>query len=126
MKRPPLSSSFIIFFENCRPFTKFRKILFGITIGVVLVVLYLGPEFFIISGTEMLRCVGGIKFMFPYIFGHVVNNAQFALYKTMTQEQWIFLLIYIVAAYPLYLANKKISGFLVDKLLFSEREYKDE
>ena len=119
-------SGFIIFFENCRPFTKFRKILFGITIGVVLVVLYLGPEFFIISGTEMLRCVGGIRNMFPYIFGHVASNAQFALYKTMTQEQWIFLLIYIVAAYPIYLANKKISSFLVDKLLFSEREYKDE
>ena len=53
-------------------------------------------------------------------------NAQFALYNTMSLEQGIFLAVYAVLAYPIYLGNKKLTGWLVDRLLFSPREFKDE
>ena len=121
-------AGFVIFFENCRPFTKFRKILFGCTLAFVLLVLYLIPEFFIVSGTDMLKYAANNKIanIFIYEVNHLGPNAQFALYRTMNTEQWVFLLIFTVLSYPLYLGNKKLTGFVLDKLLFSEREFKDE
>ena len=64
--------------------------------------------------------------IFIYEVNHLGPNAQFALYRTMNTEQWVFLLIFTVLSYPLYLGNKKLTGFVLDKLLFSEREFKDE
>ena len=118
----------IVFFENCRPFTKYRVVLFSITIGVILLVLYLIPEFFIISGTDMLKYGADAKLTnIPvYMINHMGANAQFGLYRTMTMEQAIVLLVYAVGAYPLYLLNKKAVGWVLDKLLFSPREFKDE
>ena len=118
----------IVFFENCRPFTKYRIVLFSITIGVILLVLYLIPEFFIISGTDMLKYGADAKLTnIPvYMINHMSVNAQFGLYRTMTTEQAIVLLVYAVGAYPLYLLNKKAIGWVLDKLLFSPREFKDE
>lgn len=121
-------SGIIIFFENCRPFTKFRKVLFGCTIGLMLLVLYLIPEFFIVSGTDMLKYAAGSKIIniFTYEINHLGPNAQFMFYRTMNLEQGLFLLGFAVISYPLYLLNKKVTGFLVDRLLFSNREFKDE
>ena len=119
-------AGFVIFFESCRPFTKFRKILFSVTLGVVLVVLYLGPEYFIISGTEMLANTGGVLNIPYYAITHVPSNAVLALYRTMNLEQLLFLVSYIVLAYPLYLLNTKYVSKLVDVLLFNKREYLDE
>jgi hypothetical protein len=121
-------AGFIVFFENCRPFTKFRKILFGCTLGLVLLVLYLIPEFFIVSGTDMLKYGADSRLIniFVYEINHLGPNAQFALYRTMNLEQAIFLAVFAVAAYPIYLGNKKLTGWVVDKLLFSPREFKDE
>ena len=64
--------------------------------------------------------------IFVYEINHLGPNAQFALYSTMTLEQGIFLGVYAILAYPIYLLNKKAFGWLVDKLLFSPREFKDE
>ena len=119
-------SGFIIFFENCRPFTKFRKILFGLTLGIVLIVLYLSPEFFIISGTDMLKETGGFLKIFPYVFAHIWPNMCLKLYSTMSLEQILFLVGYILVAYPIYLFTMKFTKKIVDVLLFSKREYLDE
>lgn len=116
----------VIFFENCRPFTKFRKILYPVIVGIILFVLYLIPEFFIVSGTEMLGHVGGIKYMFSYIFSHMGANATLALYRTMTIEQAMFLFGYLLLAYPIYLFNRKYVGALVDHLFFTNRKYNEE
>ncbi len=119
-------SGFIIFFENCRPFTKFRKVLFGLTLGIVLIVLYLSPEFFIISGTDMLKEAGGFLKIFPYVFSHIWPNMCLKLYSTMSLEQILFLVGYILVAYPIYLFTMKFTKKIVDALLFSKREYLDE
>lgn len=121
-------AGFIVFFENCRPFTRFRKILFVGILVLVLLVLYLIPEFFIISGTDMLKYGANSKVgdIIPYMIRHMGANAQLALYRTMDLEQAIFLLVYVVGAYPLYLLNKKVVGWVLDRLLFSNREFKDE
>ena len=119
-------SGFIIFFRNCRPFTTFRKILYICTLGLVLLILYLSPEFFIISGTDMLKEAGGIANIFPYIFNHIAHNATLGLFRTMSLEQVLVLVVYTVIAIPLYLLNEKAFGALVEVLLFSPREFKDE
>ena len=120
-------SGFIIFFNNCRPFTKFRKVLFVATLILVILILYLAPEFFIISGTEMLEAVGKSVFnIFPYIFSHIARNATLGLFRTMNLEQVIFVGAYALIAYPLYLLNEKFNGLLLDKTMFSKREFKDE
>lgn len=119
-------AGFIIFFRNCRPFTTFRKFLFFIILMVVLLVLLLAPEFFIISGTDMLAKAGGVSNLFPYIFNHIIPNASLALFRTMTLEQICFFGGYILLAVPLYFFNEKIVGQLVEFLLFSKREFKDE
>ena len=119
-------SGFIIFFFNCRPFTKFRKILFGVTLFMVLLVLYLTPEFFIISGKEMLKAAGGPVGIFPYIFSHMGRNATLGLFRTMTLEQIIFVVVYVLASYPLYLLNEKFVGKFLELTIFAKREFKDE
>ena len=119
-------SGFIIFFKNCQPFTKFRKILFVAILLLVLLVLYLAPEFFIISGTDMLQAVGGIQNVPSYMINHFAPNAVFSLYRTMTIEQIVFIGVYALIAYPLYLLINKYGGILLDKTMFSKREFKDE
>lgn len=119
-------SGFVIFFNNCRPFTKYRKILYGITIAVILIILWLAPEYFIISGTDMLKETGGIGNMFHYIFSHIGNNVSFGLYQKMTLEQGLFLLSYLLISVPLFIGNKKVTGWVTDKLLFSKRDFSDE
>ena len=119
-------SGFIIFFRNCRPFTTFRKILFIATLALVLIILYLAPEFFIISGTEMLNEAGGVMKIFPYIFSHMARNATLGLFRTMSLEQAIFVGVYALLAYPLYLLNEKFAGKLLEVTVFAKREFKDE
>ena len=119
-------SGFIIFFKNCRPFTTFRKFLYIITLVVVLFILWLAPEFFIVSGTEMVNEVGGFLKIFPYIFSHIVPNLTLSLFRTMTLEQIVFVGVHALAAVPLYLLNEKFGGKLLDLTLFAKREYKDE
>ena len=118
-------AGFIVFFDECRPFTKFRKILFGVTLFIVLNVLYLMPEYFIISGTDMLHNTGGFVNIFKYVFTHMGINATFAIYRTLNLEQALFLLGYALVACPLYLLNKKLSRLVFDKL-FGSKEMKDE
>lgn len=121
-------SGFIIFFRNCRPFTKFRKILFGCTIALVAIILYLAPEFFIISGTEMLKetCDSQVLLIFPYVFKHIGSNATLSLFRTMTLEQGIFVIVYLVASHPIYLLNEKVLGKMLEVTIFAKREFKDE
>ena len=124
-------SGFIIFFENCRPFTKFRKVLFGCTLGLVILVLWLIPEFFTVYGTGMIEYGAShygnaITGIFNYEIAHLGPNAQLAFYKKISLEEGLFILGYAVIYYPLYITNKKLGGLLIDKLLFSPREYKDE
>ena len=123
-------SGFIIFFNNCRPFTKFRMVLFVSTLAFVLLILYMIPDFFIISGTDLLNAIdikaNGIKSIFFYAYNHLGENARFGLYGKMTLTQGLFVLLYCLSAYPLFLLNQKFSGKVVDRLLFSKRDFSDE
>ena len=118
-------AGFIIFFDDCRPFTTFRKILYGCTLGIVLIILYLAPEYFIISGTDMLEFTGGAGNIPHYVLTHIGRNATLALYRTMTLEQGIFILVFTLAAYPLYRINKKFTLFAFRRI-FSSRDFRDE
>lgn len=119
-------SGFIVFYHNCKPWTKFRKILFILTTLLVLIILYLSPEFFIVSGTDMLKEAGGLLKIFPYVFSHIGNNIVLGFYRTINLEQLLFLIGFALLSYPLYLFNMKFVVKLVDALLFSKREYLDE
>ena len=115
-------AGFIVFFENCRPFTKFRKVLYAATLFVVLLVLYLIPEYFIISGTDMLKEAAGFLQIIPYIINHLGKNAILTLYRTMTLEQGLFLLIYALLAYPLYLLNRKFAKWIFSVIPSQNKE----
>ena len=119
---------FVVFFNSCRPFTKFRKILFTATVIVVLIVLYLSPEYFIVSGTLMVDpdIMYHTKDIFYYVFTHIEGNVVFALYRTMSLEQVLVLVGCIVLSIPLYIFTNKYTAKLVERLLFSTREFKDE
>ena len=115
-------SGFLVFFENCKPFTKFRKILFGSTLGLVLIILYLAPEYFIISGTDMLKETNGVLNIPSYILAHIGKNATLALYRTMTLEQLLFLIGYAVVAFPIYLGHTKLWKCLLNKFLLVKND----
>ena len=83
------------------------------------------PEFFIVSGTDMLQNIGGMKNLFSYIISHMGTNATLALYRTMTTEQLIVLLSVLALSYPFYLLNTKFTKFVFDKI-FDKMELKDE
>lgn len=116
----------VVFFNKCRPFTKFRKILFFGIMALMFLALYLAPEPFIVSGTEMLKAVGGFANIFPYIIKHIGPNATMVLYRTMDLHQTIFLGVFVLAAYPLYMLTNRFVSKVIDFLLFSRREYSDE
>ena len=111
-------AGFVIFYQSCKPFTKFRKILFASTLGIVLLVLYLAPEYFIVSGTDMLFNTGGFLKIPHYVLTHIGSNATLSFYRTMDLEQLLFLVGFIVLAYPLYLFSMKYVSKVVDILLF--------
>ena len=119
---------FVVFFNSCRPFTKFRKILFISTVALVALILYLSPEYFIISGTLMNdeEIMYHTKDIFYYVFTHLEPNAMFALYRTMNLEQVLVLIGIILFSIPLYFFANKVLAKLVERLLFSTREFKDE
>ena len=119
---------FVVFFNSCRPFTKFRKILFVATVFVVLLVLYLAPEYFIVSGTSMVdpEIMYHTKDIMYYVFTHLEANATFALYRTMNLEQVIVLASCVVLSIPFYIITTRYTSKLVERLLFSTREFKDE
>lgn len=119
-------AGFVIFFENCRPFTRFRKILYFAILGVVIFVLYLIPEFFVVSGTEMMKETGGLANLIPYIFSHIGKNAALSLFRKMNLEQGLFLLIYFLLAYPLYLFNTRIAKSIAGALFLNNRLKDDE
>lgn len=123
-------AGFIVFYDNCRPFTRFRRILFFSVAGVIVLILYFMPEFFIISGTKLLDAIdikaNGIMAIPYYVYNHLGENARFGLYSKMNLTQGIFLLVYAVSVYPLFLLNKKFSGKIIDRLLFSRRDFSDE
>ena len=118
-------SGFIVFFANCYPFTNYRKFLFGATVFIVLIILYLAPEYFIISGIEMLEKTGGVVKIPSYIISHLGPNSVFSLYRTMSTEQWIFLGTYALLSVPLYLITKKPFKAMLNKLIFTERDFSD-
>ena len=123
-------SGFIIFFENCRPFTRFRRILFFSVLGFVILILYFIPEFFIINGTKILEKIdiksNGIMAVPYYAWNHLGTNAAFGLYRKADLAKLIFMLCYLVLCYPLFIFNKKYTGKIVDRLLFSKRDFSDE
>ena len=119
-------SGFIIFFKNCQPFTRFRKVLFVAILAFVILVLYLAPEFFIISGTDMLEAADGVKNIPSYMINHFSTNATLGLYKTMELDQILFVAGYALVAYPLYILTNKFGGIFLDKTMFAPREFKDE
>ena len=84
---------------------------------VVLIVLYLAPEFFIVSGTEMLKETGGITKMFTYIFSHIGSNATLTFYRTMNLTQLLFFIGWGVLAYPIYWLNRKLVIWIGNKFL---------
>ena len=115
----------LVFYYNCRPFTKYRKILFASTVGIILLALYLAPEFFIVSGTELLHNIGGFRNLIPYIIRHFGANATLKLYRTMTTEQLVVMLIIFAASIPIYFSNTKFSHIVFDKI-FGKRDLSDE
>lgn len=115
----------LVFFYNCHPFTKYRKILFAATVAVILIVLYLAPEFFIVSGTELLANIGGFKNLFPYIFSHIGANVTLKLFLTMTTEQLIVMLVVFAVSIPIYFVNTKLGHWVFDKI-FGKRDLSDE
>ena len=115
----------MVFFYNCRPFTKYRKILFAATVAIILLALYLAPEFFIISGTDLLENIGGFKNLFSYIIKHFGSNATLALFRTMTTEQVIVMSVVIVISVPIYFVYTEFGHLVFDKI-FGKRDLSDE
>lgn len=112
--------AFVVFFDICQKFTKYRKILFFITVGLVLIILYLAPENFIVSGTELMKEVSpagekaSLIYLFKYIFTHIGHNATLATFKTLTMNQVLTIVFFAVVAVPLYFLNKKIANILFE------------
>ena len=74
----------------------------------------------------MLKQTGGILKMPSYIINHLWTNATLGFYRTMNVEQLVFLLLYAAGAYPAYLLLRKPITKVVDKLLFSKRDFDEE
>ena len=79
-------SGFIILYNLCRPFTRYRRGVFAFVLVLVIGLLLLIPDFFLRNGTDFIKELSEIYGNNPaaIIVGIWNSIFSFAIYKTLT------------------------------------------
>lgn len=113
-------AGFIIFWNMCRPFTKYRKVVFSLILIAAILLLLLVPNFFLLNGTEYfaeLLSYGSIGAAIEAIFK---NMFSFEIYKIFTWQQWVIIGTFLAFSSLLYIATNKVINY------FTEKKYQKE
>ena len=130
-------SGLIVFYQQCKPFTKYRRILYIATVIVILSALLFCPQFFIRNNSELLKEINShgegnkiylilkniwdYKFYVFYGYNNPVDYASFS-FGLIKWYHWLYIGIYALIAIPLYYLHNKFFGRIVDKYIFKDKK----
>lgn len=121
-------AGFIIFLNLCRPFTKYRKFLYGVILATVISLLLLIPDFFLKNGTEFIKEIvskygENISGIIKGIFNSIFN---LSIYKTLDKGQWIIIFIFLAISMILYYITDKIVTNFLNKTMFNPNRFEED
>lgn len=116
--------SFIIFFNICCPFTKYRRILFIILALAVAIVICAFPGFFLKNGTDYMKeLLATYDDLWGLIMGILSNVFKFDFIKSFGVDSWIFVGVFIPLSAIIYIVTDKLVGKLLNKTLFNNNKF---
>ena len=111
-------SGFVIFFNMCKPFTSYRRILYIVTLILTILLLLAIPDFFLMNGTEHLQHLIDYGDVWVAIKSIITNLFSLTIYKDFNWHWWLIIGIYLVLSSFLYiLTDKFITRLLNHKVL---------
>ena len=128
------ASGFIVFYNICRPFSTFRRWLFCVTLGIVVVMLIATPELFLMNGSDLLAQIRELyrtqynNNLIECIKGLLGNVFSMKFYKETIlpyKERWIFILVFMAIIVPLYLITDKYVTRFLNKTIFNVNKFED-
>jgi len=116
-------SGFVVFFNICKPFTRYRRILYGSVLGVALFLLIAIPEFFLNNSTAFWGdLLAEYSNPFDAIGAFISGMFSLKMYKTFSIYQWIFIAIFGIAGSVLYIfGSKKFVELVNNGKLFKKK-----
>ena len=115
-------SGFIIFFNMCKPFTFYRKVLYVITVFLTILLLLAIPDFFLINGTEHLQRLIDYGDAWVAIKSIIHNLFSLTIYKSFDANWWIIIGIYLVLSSFLYVMTDKFMTRLLNHKVLKEED----
>lgn len=111
-------SGFVIFFNMCKPFTSYRRILYIVTLILTILLLLAIPDFFLMNGTEHLQHLIDYGDVWVAIKSIITNVFSLTIYKDFNLHWWLIIGIYLIFSSFLYiLTDKFITRLLNHKVL---------
>ncbi len=101
-------AGFVIFYYICKPFTTYRKILFGFVLLISILLLLSVPDFFLINGTEYFQELLNYGSFDKAVEAVIHNMFSFSIYKMFTVQEWIIIGVFLIISSSLYIATNKI------------------
>ena len=119
-------AGYVVFFNVSKPFTRYRRWLFGIVLAITIVVLLAVPELFLNNSTvywgEMFSQHDTFKEVLEAIVGGIFS---LRIYRDFTKEQWLMIGIFTGTSFILYrVVDYFVSRFL-NITMFNEHRFID-
>ncbi len=115
-------AGFIVFFNTCKPFTKYRKIIFGLILGISILLLLAVPDLFIVNGSEFIGELSQYNTIGEALWAVICNLFSFKIYKQFTIPQWIIIGTFLLFSSILYVLTNKIIKYFTEKKYQKESE----
>lgn len=115
-------SGLVIFFNLSQPFTHYRRILFFVSLGIILFFLTAIPEFFLINGTTYVNTLLTECDSIGDLISTIWNNQfSFNIYKSMPIDQILIVSIFLVISSILYYITDRIITRALNITMFSDK-----
>lgn len=120
-------AGFVIFFDISRPFTKYRRFLYGAIFTIVALLLLAIPEFFLMNGSDFVGILVA-KYgtnIFELIKGILHTLFTFEIYKTFTPSKWVIIISFLVLSHLIYRLTNYLMNKFLNKTIFNEKRFMD-
>lgn len=80
-------AGFVIFFNLCKPFSKYRAFVYTFILGITLLLLFAVPNFFLLNGTDFMKQLLEYDSLYTAISSIIHNMFSLDVYKLFTWQQ---------------------------------------
>lgn len=101
-------AGFVIFFNLCKPFSKYRAFIYSFILGITILLLFAVPNFFLLNGTDFMKQLMEYDSLYAAASAIVHNMFTLEIYKIFTWQQWIIVGSFLLLSSFLYILTTKI------------------